>query len=92
MHKNDTIFFSALVIGILFVFMGFIGMNYWDAQQVRVMYQQAYAKNMDCRSDSKRSIYEVEKVCGTVPKFEDFVKWNSQPTNSQLLSIHSTIP
>lgn len=74
MHKNDTIFFSALVIGILFVFTGFIGMNYWDAQQVRVMYQQAYAKNMDCRSDSKRSIYEVEKVCGTVPKFEDFVK------------------
>ena len=72
MDNKDAIVFSALVIGILSLFGGVIGMNYWDAQQVRVMYQQAYAKNMDCRSDSKRSIYEIEKVCGSVPKFEDY--------------------
>ena len=74
MDKNDTILFSVLVIGILCLFAGVIGMNYWDAQQVRVMYQQAYAKNMDCRSNSKRSIYEIEKVCGSVPNFEDYQK------------------
>ena len=72
MDNKDTIFFSVLVIGILCFLAGVISMGYWDAQQVRVMYQQAYAKNMDCRSDSKRSIYEIEKVCGPVPKFEDY--------------------
>jgi predicted negative regulator of RcsB-dependent stress response len=74
MDNKDAIVFSVLVIGILSLFGGVIGMNYWDAQQVRVMYQQAYAKNMDCRSDSKRSIYEIEKVCGSVPNFEDYQK------------------
>ena len=72
MDKKEAIVFSVLVIGILCLFGGIIGMSYWDAQQVRVMYQQAYAKNMDCRSNSKRSIYEIEKVCGPVPKFEDY--------------------
>ena len=72
MDDKDAIVFSVLIIGILCLFGGVIGMSYWDAQQVRVMYQQAYAKNMDCRSDSKRSIYEIEKVCGPVPKFEDY--------------------
>ena len=72
MDNKDAIVLSVLIIGILCLFGGVIGMSYWDVQQVRVMYQQAYAKNMDCRSDSKRSIYEVEKVCGPVPKFEDY--------------------
>ena len=72
MDSKDAIAFSGLTLGIFCFFGGVIGMNYWDAQQVRVMYQQAYAKNMDCRSNSKRSIYEIEKVCGPVPKFEDY--------------------
>jgi hypothetical protein len=74
MDNKNAILFSVWVIGTLCSFACVIGMNYWDAQQVRVMYQQAYAKNMDCRSDSKRSIYEIEKVCGSVPKFEDYQK------------------
>ena len=41
MDNKDAIVFSVLVIGILCLFAGVIGMNYWDAQQVRVMYQQA---------------------------------------------------
>ena len=72
MDNKEAIFFSVLVIGILCLFAGTIGMNYWDEQQVRLMYQTAYTKNMDCRSDSKRAIYEIEKVCGPVPKFEDY--------------------
>ncbi len=74
MDNKDAIIFSVLIIGILSVFGVVIGMTHWDAQQVRLMYQTAYTKNMDCRSDSKRSIYEVEKVCGPVPKFEDYAK------------------
>ncbi len=74
MDNKDAIVFSALIIGILCLFAGVIGMNYWDAQQVRVTYQTTYAKNMECRSDSKRSIYEIEKVCGKIPEFGDFVK------------------
>ena len=74
MEDKDAIVFSVLVIGILSLFGGVIGMNYWDAQQVRVMYQQAYAKNMECRiayTHTKGSDF-VNKVCGEIPKFEDY--------------------
>ena len=74
MDNKDAIIFSVLVIGILSLFGGVIGMSYWDAQQVRVMYQQAYAKNMECRvsiTQSKGSDF-VNKVCGEIPKFEDY--------------------
>ena len=74
MEDKDAIVFSVLVIGILCLFAGVIGMSYWDAQQVRVMYQQAYAKNMECRiayTHTKGSDF-VNKVYGEIPKFEDY--------------------
>lgn len=74
MDNKDAIVFSTLIIGFLCLFAGVIGMSYWDAQQVRVMYQQSYAKNMECRiayTHTKGSDY-VNKVCGEIPKFGDY--------------------
>ena len=74
MDNKDAIVFSVLIIGILSVFGVVIGMTYWDAQQVRVMYQQTYAKNMECRisyTHTKGSDF-VNKVCGEILKFEDY--------------------
>jgi hypothetical protein len=65
---------GVMIICIMFLCGGAIGMNYWDAQQVRVMYQTAYAKNMECRvsiTQSRGSDF-VNKVCGEIPKFEDY--------------------
>ncbi len=74
MDNKNAILFSVWVIGTLCSFACVIGMNYWDAQQVRVMYQQTYAKNMECRisyTHTKGSDF-VNKVCGEIPKFEDY--------------------
>ena len=49
MDKKEAIVFSVLAIGIFCFFGGIIGMSYWDAQQVRVMYQKTYDKSMECR-------------------------------------------
>ena len=81
MDDNDVVIFSTFIIGILCLVAGIIGMSYWDAQQVRVMYQQAYAKyqqayakNMECRvaTIQSRGSDFVNKVCGEIPKFEDY--------------------
>jgi hypothetical protein len=75
MDSKDAIVFSVLVIGIFCFFGGIIGMSYWDAQQVRVMYQKSYDKSMECRITFKgTSPQEVNYYCGEIPKLEDFVK------------------
>jgi hypothetical protein len=75
MDSKDAIVFSVLVIGIFCFFGGVIGMSYWDAQQVRVIYQKSYDKSMECRITFKgTSPQEVNRYCGEIPKLEDFVK------------------
>ena len=73
MNNKDVIVFSVFIIGILSLFGGVIGMNYWDAQQVRVMYSNAYQKNLDCRTSLKGSTPTlIADVCGPIPQFKDY--------------------
>jgi amino acid transporter len=63
----------SFLIVVISIFMGGI---VWENQQTRVMYQTAYQKNMECRIASQKSGFtnSIEKICGTVPKFEDYNK------------------
>lgn len=65
--------FAIIVISIL------AGSLVWDSQQIRVMYSNAYAKNQECRAEIAKqgtvnALSSVERVCGAVPKFEDYRK------------------
>jgi hypothetical protein len=47
----------------------------WESHQVRVMYSNAYQKNLDCRTSMKGSTPSlIAHVCGPIPKFEDYQK------------------
>ena len=73
MDNKDAIVFSVVVITIMSLFGGVIGISYWDGQQVRVMYQQAYQRNLDCRTSMKTSTATlIADVCGPIPQFEDY--------------------
>ena len=59
-------FFLLIALYITLIFLGEV--------QERMIYQQAYAKNMECRiayTHTKGSDF-VNKVCGEIPKFEDY--------------------
>ena len=73
MIDKDVIVFSVLFVTIMSLFGGVIGMNYWDAEQVRVMYSNAYQKNLDCRTSMKSSTASsIADVCGNIPQFKDY--------------------
>ena len=73
MTNKDVIVFSVLIVAIMFLFGGVIGMNYWDAEQVRVMYSNTYQKNLDCRTSMKSSTASrIAEVCGHIPQFKDY--------------------
>ena len=47
----------------------------YDAQQQRVLFQQTYNKNLECRQSLKgQTMVRVNEICGTVPVIGDFVK------------------
>jgi hypothetical protein len=47
----------------------------YDAQQRRVLFQQTYNKNLECRQALKdQTMVRVNEICGTVPVIGDFVK------------------
>jgi hypothetical protein len=47
----------------------------YDAQQQRVLFQQTYNKNLECRQSLKdQTVVRVNEICGTVPVIGDFVK------------------
>jgi hypothetical protein len=47
----------------------------YDAQQQRVLFQQTYNKNLECRQVLKdQTVGRVNEICGTVPVIGDFVK------------------
>jgi hypothetical protein len=79
MKLNEGAFFAILFICFTILALGSISLDYWNANQVRVTYQTAYQKNMECRSavakyGNLNGLQHVDKVCGKVPVFEDYQK------------------
>ena len=65
--------FMILIIPILIILIGSI--ITYDAQQQRVLFQQTYNKNLECRQAFKdKSVSIANEICGDVPVIGDFVK------------------
>ena len=61
-----SLFFGIIVAGAIITY---------DAQQQRVLFQQTYNKNLECRQVLKdQTVGRVNEICGTVPVIGDFVK------------------
>ena len=76
MKLNEGAFFAICVVALTIICAGSIFLDYWNANQIRMTYQQAYTKNQDCRIASQKSGFtnSIEKICGKVPVFEDYDK------------------
>ena len=76
MKLNEGAFFAILSVGVIILALSSISLDYWNANQIRMTYQQAYTKNQDCRIASQKSGFtnSIEKICGKVPVFEDYQK------------------
>ena len=75
MKLNEGAFFAILSVGVIILALSSISLEYWSANQVRVIYQTAYQKNMECRiSTNKNGATSVDRVCGDIPKLEDYQK------------------
>jgi hypothetical protein len=76
MKLNEGAFFAICVVALTIICAGSISLDYWNDNQIRVTYQQAYTKNQDCRIASQKSGFtnSIEKICGKVPVFEDYQK------------------
>lgn len=74
MKLNEGAFFAICVVALTIIWGVFISLGYWNDNQIRMTYQQAYSKNQDCRIASQKSgfAYSIEKICGKVPVFEDY--------------------
>jgi hypothetical protein len=65
--------FMILIIPIIVIIIG--GVISYDAQQQRVLFQQTYNKNLECRQALKdQTVVRVNEICGDVPAIGDFVK------------------
>jgi hypothetical protein len=74
MKLNEGAFFAVLIICFTILAGGSISLDYWNANQIRVTYQTAYQKNMECRiSTNKYGPSSLDK-CGKIPVFEDYQK------------------
>jgi len=61
-----SLFFGIIVAGSIITY---------DAQQQRVLFQQTYNKNLECRQELKgQTVVRVNEICGDVPVIGDFVK------------------
>ena len=61
-----SLFFGIIVAGAIITY---------DAQQQRVLFQQTYNKNLECRQELKdQTVGRVNEICGDVPVIGDFVK------------------
>jgi hypothetical protein len=49
---------------------------FWDHNQFRIMYQQVYQKNIECRINTNNSgdTRYVDKLCGKIPSWEEYNK------------------
>ncbi len=60
------VFFIAIVAGAIITY---------DAQQQRVLFQQTYNKNLECRQALKNNTKSfVNEICGEIPQIQEFVK------------------
>ena len=61
-----SVFFIILVAGSIITY---------DAQQQRILFQQTYNKNLECRQALKdQTVGRVNEICGDVPAIGAFVK------------------
>ncbi len=77
MKLNEGAFFAILIVGVIILALSSISLDYWNTNQVRVTYQTAYQKNMECRISTNKNVVfppSVDKVCGDIPKLEDYQK------------------
>ena len=73
MKIDEFDWFMILGIPILIIVAGSI--ITYDAQQQRVLFQQTYNKNLECRQALKdQTVVRVNEICGEVPVIGDFVK------------------
>ena len=62
-----------LVIPATLIILG--GVITYSEQQQRVLFQQTYNKNLECRQALKdQTVGRVNEICGPVPQIKDFVK------------------
>jgi hypothetical protein len=70
--------FDGFNFGVLVLFCGLAilaGTLTYDAQQKRVLFQQTYNKNLECRQALKdQTVGRVNEICGDVPVIGAFVK------------------
>ena len=76
MKLNEGAFFAICVVALTIICAGSISLDYWNTNQIRVTYQTAYQKNMECRISTNLQLFtsSVDKVCGNIPKLEDYQK------------------
>jgi hypothetical protein len=70
--------FDGFNFGVFVLFCGLAilaGTLTYDAQQQRVLFQQTYNKNLECRQALKdQTVGRVNEICGEVPAIGAFVK------------------
>jgi hypothetical protein len=76
MKLNEGAFFAIMFICFTILALGSFSLDYWNTNQVRVIYQTAYQKNMECRISTNKNVFtsSVDKVCGKIPTLEDYQK------------------
>ena len=76
MKLNEGAFFAICVVALTIICAGSISLDYWNANQIRMTYQTAYQKNMECRISTNKNGFtlSVDRVCGKIPVFEDYQK------------------
>ena len=73
MKFDEFDWFAILIIPISLIVIG--GVLTYGEQQQRVLFQQTYNKNLECRQALKdQTVVRVNEICGEVPVIEDFVK------------------
>ena len=64
-----------LVIPATLIILG--GVITYSDQQQRVLFQQTYNKNLECRQALKdQTVGRVNEICGAVPQIKDFTGGN----------------
>lgn len=72
---DEAIVFISLFGGFAILLITVFGFDYLNSQNQRNLFQETYAKSMECRIAYKnREQPYIDNVCGTVPDIKDFVK------------------
>ena len=65
--------FMILIIPIIVILIG--GIITYGEQQERVLFQETYNRNLECRQALKNQLEaRINQICGEVPVIGDFVK------------------